>query len=534
MSKKFRRISIRDFSLGLALLMFIFFVLAFLLVFHDLEHIRTLACTTSREYLPRILARQQMFLNLERLRRNVSLAYHSRERREANRAGVTARALIGESVFDEATEFSALLEKLRPDFEKLLKLKSRLFEQEEDLHDREMMFVSSFARLTLRSGIQIERPLHGPLHSQDPHLLENSVCIHNNFEKVMKPLLEFCSHADSQEQADHDLLVDCDNFRENWKGIGDELGNLIALDAETRTLWQNIDRELREFSTYASTSEASHISQDMTHINEETNRITRLFLFSGALLLAGLAGMAILMHRHLLRPLVSTSRTLDAIRSGKKAPYLPPARILEVQNILDVLPGLARHMKELSLRSGQLKRERDQLADLSFRDGLTGIGNRRALENILNSDIPGTPLTLIMLDLDLFKSYNDIFGHQQGDVALKAVAQAVKQSLLRPSDAAYRYGGEEFTALLRDSSREGGLTVAQRIMDNIRSLALPHPASPTGFITVSIGMARRMDGDFTNVQKLLTLADQALYHSKKSGRNTITLSGEYEENTEAK
>lgn len=85
-----------------------------------------------------------------------------------------------------------------------------------------------------------------------------------------------------------------------------------------------------------------------------------------------------------------TSRALDAIRSGQDMPRLPLVRILEIQNMLDVLPGLTRYMEELNARFGRLERERDQYADLSFHDALTGIGNRRALEKVLASDMPGT------------------------------------------------------------------------------------------------------------------------------------------------
>ncbi len=101
----------------------------------------------------------------------------------------------------------------------------------------------------------------------------------------------------------------------------------------------------------------------------------------------------------------------------------------------------------------------------------------------------------------------------------------MKSAMLRSSDTAFRYGGEEFTALLLDADPLAAMTVARRIMDNVRGLALPHPGAPSGIITVSIGVACRRAGELLSVEALLSLADQALYRSKKAGRDAVTLSG---------
>ncbi len=532
MVKKIHHISIHSFSLLLALPMLTLFGLVFWFVFRDLESIRTLAFATSREYLPRILAKQQLLINIENLRRIISLSYHSGDPQESRNAGITAQALIIESVFGESPEFSSMLERVKPEFTRLLKMKKQIFEAENALHDGEIILAGSLGKLLLRSGIQFEhKPTHNARHQLDSHALQNGASKYEAAKDALAPVTKFCADAAEQGTPDTELLTDCQNFQKSWSDVGQNWQILVVVAAESQQLWQSIDTQLRELSDYASTSEASHIARGMTHIDEETARIRRLFLATGAMLLLGLAGAVILVHRYILRPLAMTSHTLDAIRSGQGLPRLPQVRIRELQNMLDALPGLTRYMDELSARSGRLERERDQYADLSFRDALTGIGNRRALETILASDMPATPLAVLMLDLDLFKSYNDIFGHQQGDIALKAVADAVKNALMRPSDMAFRYGGEEFTALLLNADRAAALTVARRIMDNVRGLAMPHPGAPAGIITVSIGVACRMAGEMLSVEELLTLADQALYRSKKSGRNTITLSnGEMEEN----
>ena len=128
-----------------------------------------------------------------------------------------------------------------------------------------------------------------------------------------------------------------------------------------------------------------------------------------------------------------------------------------------------------------------------------------------------------MLDLDFFKNYNDRFGHQAGDAALKAVAQATQKALLRDSDRIFRYGGEEFTIILAGAGQYSAMTVAQRILEEVAALDLVHPDSRTGKLTVSIGIAHRSFGEDADICEVLTHADQALYEAKTSGRNRIGL-----------
>ena len=239
--------------------------------------------------------------------------------------------------------------------------------------------------------------------------------------------------------------------------------------------------------------------------------------------IAVLLATLLLIHLQILRPLSLLSQALRTIRSGHSISELPRVRIRELQDVLDVLPDISRHVDVLNTRSGQLAQERDQYADLSFRDALTGVYNRRALEETMERIPARTPLALLMLDLDFFKNYNDRFGHQAGDAALKAVAQATQKALLRDSDRIFRYGGEEFTIILAGAGQYSAMTVAQRILEEVAALDLVHPDSRTGKLTVSIGIAHRSFGEDADICEVLTHADQALYEAKTSGRNRIVL-----------
>lgn len=165
-----------------------------------------------------------------------------------------------------------------------------------------------------------------------------------------------------------------------------------------------------------------------------------------------------------------------------------------------------------------------QLQRLSQQDGLTGLYNRRYFDSQLNSEWrrlrrQGSSLTLLMLDIDYFKSYNDRLGHLAGDDALRQVSEVLHHSLQREGDSACRYGGEEFAIILADTGLEGGINVASRVQQQLEALNLTHPASPLGHLTLSIGLAVAEPGSGGSPNQLVAHCDQALYRAKHEGRN---------------
>lgn len=167
------------------------------------------------------------------------------------------------------------------------------------------------------------------------------------------------------------------------------------------------------------------------------------------------------------------------------------------------------------------------LRTLSMRDGLTGISNRRsfdeALEKEWRRELRHTePLSLILLDIDFFKRYNDSYGHQAGDTCLKTVAECLAASVQRAGDLVARYGGEEFVVLLPETSLQHAEQVAEQIRQNVLSLAVPHLASDAAqIVTISLGVASLVPQAGLSSQQLLKMADQALYAAKAEGRNRV-------------
>ncbi|AHN73833.2 diguanylate cyclase [Pandoraea pnomenusa] len=173
----------------------------------------------------------------------------------------------------------------------------------------------------------------------------------------------------------------------------------------------------------------------------------------------------------------------------------------------------------------RLRAERE-LRLLARTDGLTGLSNRRSLDRILASEWrrmrrAKRSMAVAFVDIDWFKRYNDTQGHQAGDVALAAVAGAIGAALNRPSDAAGRYGGEEFIAVLPDTDAAGATRVAEAIRRSVEQLNLAHRSSDFGHVTVSVGVACRRPRGNETVDALVKAADEALYRAKAAGRNCV-------------
>lgn len=182
---------------------------------------------------------------------------------------------------------------------------------------------------------------------------------------------------------------------------------------------------------------------------------------------------------------------------------------------------------QVAERTQELMAANKELQMLSSLDGLTGIGNRRYFDQVLTQEWQrgirqGTPLALIMIDIDFFKNYNDSYGHQVGDDCLKQVASILKATLRRSIDCAARYGGEEFAAVLPDTDAAGAALVAEEIRSKIEGQAIKHESSSISkVVTVSVGVAAVVPIIGSQPSMIIKLADQALYQAKHNGRNRV-------------
>jgi diguanylate cyclase (GGDEF)-like protein len=192
---------------------------------------------------------------------------------------------------------------------------------------------------------------------------------------------------------------------------------------------------------------------------------------------------------------------------------------------------LNRRNEELESARGQLEQANHSLHILSYLDGLTGVANRRHFDEYLEQEWrravrKGSTVALILLDIDHFKRLNDSAGHQFGDECLRRVADTLIVSVRRAGDLAARYGGEEFALILPDAQLDWALGFAEDIRGRVEALAIPHPESPLGVLTVSLGVAAEFPADPEAATTLIAKADRALYRAKQDGRNRVVHLGE--------
>ena len=192
--------------------------------------------------------------------------------------------------------------------------------------------------------------------------------------------------------------------------------------------------------------------------------------------------------------------------------------------VLDSCERLAVDVAErLSLAVANLML-RETLRSQAIRDPLTGLFNRRYMEETLGREVPralrkGTPLSVVMLDIDHFKIFNDLFGHDAGDALLHELG-ILLQSRVRDEDVACRYGGEEFALILPEMSAEGAYVRLNEIREGVRELKVVHRGQPLGPVTISLGVAFLREHGSTG-ESLLHSADTALYRAKKEGRDRV-------------
>ncbi|WP_159783504.1 GGDEF domain-containing response regulator [Sodalinema gerasimenkoae] len=191
-----------------------------------------------------------------------------------------------------------------------------------------------------------------------------------------------------------------------------------------------------------------------------------------------------------------------------------------------------RLASQLELTNRQLEAANARLEALANLDGLTQIANRRAFDEQLREQWQRgaqeqTYLSLLIADIDCFKPFNDTYGHQAGDDCLRRVARVISDTICRPEDLVARYGGEEFVAVLPQTGRQGALAVAQRTLEAVRRLQIPHETSQcSDRVTLSLGVASVIPDPQVTGDALLKCADRALYLAKTQGRDRVHVASE--------
>jgi diguanylate cyclase (GGDEF)-like protein len=215
------------------------------------------------------------------------------------------------------------------------------------------------------------------------------------------------------------------------------------------------------------------------------------------------------------------------IKAGADDYLTKPVDLVILSAKMQAMQRIATMRQRLLEISAELEEANASLQRMANVDALTELTNRRQMDKYFERMLSHCarsklPLSIIMLDIDYFKDYNDHYGHPAGDSCLKKIAKILERSITRPIDMAARYGGEEFIVILPETPLEGAQHLAESIRSGIEKLSIPHAKSlDYGKVTVSLGVAGALPSDKADMQNVIKEADLALYQAKQNGRNRV-------------
>ena len=241
----------------------------------------------------------------------------------------------------------------------------------------------------------------------------------------------------------------------------------------------------------------------------------------------------------IIMPEMDGYAVMSALKNSERTYTIPVIFITGLNNISDEEKGLKMGAADYIIKpfNSSIVKLRVQnqikmlnhlriIEQISMIDPLTKISNRRGFNKRMDMEWnrairESSMISILILDIDFFKSYNDTYGHQQGDEALVAVVKTIQQSLNRPSDYSARWGGEEFVVLLPNTDFSGAINIAERIRGNISKMVIPCADDTETKVTVSIGVKTQIPQQDSSCECFIADADKALYQAKNSGRNRV-------------
>lgn len=485
------------------------------LLYYEFDNIQKSTVALREQNLPSLLENQRVRHNLAVLQSNAEKVYISENPRIRREGMLNARSLASEVVF-ERSQLTMVYTST------ILKQMNAL----DAVRWQENIFTEDVLRHEIRLAT-LGQPLCQALRLESPFWGEGASSAQLTPEGLIQPLLTPSTMEPLLRQCRSTTLPEgyreqCDALLLQWQQLLTVREKAAQADVDAQKIWSTISTLLESAVQTSSSLELSSTVASMDDIEAQVERARRVFFWAVCMLGGIVLVFVAIVHRHFLAPVTMAARALHDIRLGRPGQPITSVRIRELQALLDVLPSLRAQLTALSQKTGKLTQEKNVYANLSLRDALTNIGNRRSFDMHMGFSArhPELPLALLMLDVDFFKQYNDSLGHQAGDICLRKVAAALVTALRQAENSVFRYGGEEFAIILVDVGTQQAQSIAERILDGIRACAIPHPSSCIApVVTVSVGISVKPAGWRLDTAALVAKADAALYMAKSTGRN---------------
>jgi diguanylate cyclase (GGDEF)-like protein len=531
-TKKVARVSlVKVFSAGLVGILFVFILLSYF-TFTRLLSFESTLTDISNKSLPNLIRISQLYSQASKLLESTELLSKSssdaskrlaEKQLQSNLMNIrkSAKKIFANEFLDtqintisiELNEFSDLIEERLQTKNIIELLRTQAYELNLKAIDTERLNSSSWVLTFSQVSVNVSRVLN------EKRLQK----VRFSFKQLKEQLNEL-SAISAEEQNN----VVKRQLTEQFKTLlfsehGMESLKIKSLRLEGRTLGRErfvhnliVDyvTQLGFFTNQTEQSITSQVASSVSKMKEQTQLI-RLILIGGVVFLIAIV---ILFQQRILKRIGVFNQMLLSRSQG-----------FDYQIELDGNDEITDLVETFNEFTQTIEIQKQKLEKLSMSDGLTGIANRRALDIRLKHDIElsvrqRSTVTILLMDIDCFKLYNDNYGHLAGDQCLKDVSKVICDSLNRDSDFVARYGGEEFVCVLPDTDIQGAIGVANNIIEKMKYVALPHQYSNVAdYVTMSIGIATSQPSEVLTPETIVKRADTALYVAKSSDKNSYSL-----------
>lgn len=481
-----------QFKMSVTLLMVLLglllvFTLALMLSLGLLRDISTKTRATAEDYLPELVRTQQDALKVEKISTYLDAAYRVQSASEERHYRLLSQVLIHSFMLDQDTYLMSEANNIMFDI-------------------REMLSVRQLQR-------ELQHKLQLQLSKADYTDLSHFIGF---FSAISVQAIQLQSLQDTLDRLEIRLT------EEDYDGILYNVHFISDLNIQLDWLVKDTHQRIENLSSYLSSDAALKARLLTRDVADDALKISNYFLILIALLIFFSAIILFFFQSLILRPVQVLVNGLRAIEGQGEQPIsLQPLCFKELDTI--------RHsIEDYSKLTHKLQKANLELERLSRMDGLTGLANRRCLDQTLDAEVGRSlryhhPLVVLMIDIDHFKRLNDTYGHQLGDECLKELAKLFQLFTQRPGELAARFGGEEFTLIFPETTVEEALQIAETLHAQCRQIALFTNSAES--LSVSIGIACFRMGVTDTAERLLKHADEALYQAKSAGRNCTRIFG---------
>lgn len=345
----------------------------------------------------------------------------------------------------------------------------------------------------------------------------------DQLKEMMRVVISYCNSLDDKEG----ISRHCKLYQDRYNSLMRDFEEYRKIQVEFDIVYDSCVDRVNALVVQSSKQENLSISENIEKIKQvarSTEPVVFVLLFG---LLTLMTFSYLLLYRLISYPLGLITRVINIFRSGMHKPKnYPQSRITEIESINQVLPKLFEELQRSQNEAFLSNKNYMKLLDVSMKDELTGVLNRRALDNFIakNAVVP-YGMCVLMVDIDHFKNFNDVRGHQYGDYILKTIATTLLNSLSEKSnDRVFRFGGEEFVVIVQNIQDKMRLPIGERLCERVRALNIPNSANDTGLLTISVGCSVVESAEEpVSIPAMISQADVALYEAKRLGRNRVVL-----------